>query len=72
MEKSATQTYSLVHKEILAQIRDLQLGLKRHAAEFKQSPGNWGYVGDIVSVKGTLSELPNFAKPKRVRKSISL
>ena len=48
MTPGAKEAYTRKAKEIKALIEKIESGLEQHAQEQKESPRNWGYVGDLA------------------------
>jgi hypothetical protein len=63
---TAKETYKTNEAIIKQQIKMLQEALKKHSKLFKKNETHWGFVGDLGSVKSTLSELDGFMKSATV------
>ncbi len=58
----ADTSYNKSIKEIEASIKTLQKQLKDHQKKQKKEPKNWGFVGDLDTVKTALQDAVNTLK----------
>lgn len=54
--------YKEVTKEIEKNIKLLQKKLIKHKTDFKETPSNWGFVGDVSYINEKLVEVNSFLK----------
>jgi hypothetical protein len=54
--------YKEVTKEIEKNIKLLQKKLIKHKTDFKKTPSNWGFVGDVSYINEKLVEVVGFLK----------
>ncbi len=55
--ESAEQAYKRLSKSIATRMKKIQSRIKKHAAEQKKEPKNWGFVGDLGRWDEVLSEI---------------
>ena len=63
--KNKTMTevrYKEITKEIEKNLKLLQKKLVKHKTEFKNTPSNWGFVGDVSYINEKLVEVVMFLK----------
>ena len=54
--------YKEITKEIEKNIKLLQKKLIKHKTDFKKTPSNWGFVGDVSYINEKLVEVNTFLK----------
>jgi len=57
IEKSALSTYKKNYSSVLKNMDKLKSILKKHSAEQKKEPTNWGYAGDLDYINNELSDI---------------
>lgn len=61
--ETARQAYTRVRNDVLLLVNALQQGLEEHKERRRETPRDWGYVGDLSHVSGELLDLVMFMLP---------
>ena len=55
--QNANRAYDVTHNELLEHIALLQKNLEAHNRQQAMDQGNWGYSGDLTSIRNSLIEI---------------